>query len=725
MEEIDTNLIMSSKQYISCIVIKGRPILPPIMTPLVYNEMHHYKLLALETERKLQDRRAAIKKRHARLSAASAVIESKEDQEGSPTETAGKIDTGQVSFSNVIGSPSTRSADLQTAEGTQQVSGDRTSPGETFPERNTPGADLSTPPSVASTDLARYMNVVTDREDQSTVADLGNSMDSDSDSCRLETSESHSVAASGRSSLATVVPDEQQNLLEHSPIEDGPDAEEFVKKHFRRSSYTLEQPSSILVAHFQKLQQDAESASRPTDDMTTNRNESQLDRNNSAAMDDQTSREQHLQRYLNQMASFTVDGGQQELPSSRHDQMNGESIDADSPTSDLAVRSHSPTFEFEQLLLKQHQRFNQLREELEESHRQQLSRLRLFDASLSAVRSPPPNDTSEILAVERQTTELSIRTSLPGSETEVFSTRFPVAHQSLPNSSRPGPDLPAETAFKSPNRSRAIKVPPVQFPFRFKAVERCKRGRRDVMPPAQALDAEMKPKFDRLSAAVKGYLTRRLMRTEKVQAVIKTIQDTLEFACQLHSETPLKEGRVTPQDATLHQRLIAQLSSACYEFHDIFFKLTSKEKMMIISQDRTLQQEKLTKNGLADKWIPKAKQKPRLSSATLKAMERKRYRMNASRQSSKPPSPYFARGRSPRDDTSREVYQQLSTDAIRPRTTSPRMQFRDVSQKVDQSEPPARHRVRRSLYGQQPIVKAKSKACAVGRLRPSGARSAR
>lgn len=39
----------------------------------------------------------------------------------------------------------------------------------------------------------------------------------------------------------------------------------------------------------------------------------------------------------------------------------------------------------------------------------------------------------------------------------------------------------------------------------------------------QAYSPQMQPKFERVSAAVKGYLTRRLLKTQKVQDVIKTI----------------------------------------------------------------------------------------------------------------------------------------------------------------------------------------------------------
>lgn len=52
-------------------------------------------------------------------------------------------------------------------------------------------------------------------------------------------------------------------------------------------------------------------------------------------------------------------------------------------------------------------------------------------------------------------------------------------------------------------------------------------------------DPEMQAKFNRVSAAVKGYLTRRLMKTERVQNIIQTIKDTLICALKFHQETLL------------------------------------------------------------------------------------------------------------------------------------------------------------------------------------------
>ncbi|CAG9841154.1 unnamed protein product [Diabrotica balteata] len=84
-----------------------------------------------------------------------------------------------------------------------------------------------------------------------------------------------------------------------------------------------------------------------------------------------------------------------------------------------------------------------------------------------------------------------------------------------------------------------------------------------------------------ICAYVKGYLTRRLLHTSRVQSKIDTIRDAVICALQLHEVEHFDEA-----DAELHRRLINQVSSACYEIHDIFFNLPISEKMAIIATDR-------------------------------------------------------------------------------------------------------------------------------------------
>ncbi|XP_057662145.1 uncharacterized protein DDB_G0280205 [Diorhabda carinulata] len=90
-----------------------------------------------------------------------------------------------------------------------------------------------------------------------------------------------------------------------------------------------------------------------------------------------------------------------------------------------------------------------------------------------------------------------------------------------------------------------------------------------------------------ICAHVKGYLTRRLLKTLRVQSLIDTIRDALICALELHKAEHIDEA-----DVELHRRLINQVSAACYAFHDIFFSISIPEQMAIISADRKRLREK-------------------------------------------------------------------------------------------------------------------------------------
>jgi centrosomal protein CEP110 len=60
-----------------------------------------------------------------------------------------------------------------------------------------------------------------------------------------------------------------------------------------------------------------------------------------------------------------------------------------------------------------------------------------------------------------------------------------------------------------------------------------------------------------INAGVRGYLTRRLLRTEKAQMLKKTILDSLKTALLMHRE--LKKQQPTESDLELHRRIINQV----------------------------------------------------------------------------------------------------------------------------------------------------------------------
>ncbi|XP_059618664.1 uncharacterized protein LOC132263101 [Phlebotomus argentipes] len=87
-----------------------------------------------------------------------------------------------------------------------------------------------------------------------------------------------------------------------------------------------------------------------------------------------------------------------------------------------------------------------------------------------------------------------------------------------------------------------------------------------------------------INAHVRGYLVRRLLRTEPVQQIIQTFHDTCVFLSQLHRDSQNKNSN--PTDIELKRRLLQQLRSSLGSLHGVFFQMPVKERMDIIAKDR-------------------------------------------------------------------------------------------------------------------------------------------
>nr|XP_056722321.1 centriolar coiled-coil protein of 110 kDa [Euleptes europaea] len=145
---------------------------------------------------------------------------------------------------------------------------------------------------------------------------------------------------------------------------------------------------------------------------------------------------------------------------------------------------------------------------------------------------------------------------------------------------------------------------------------------RSKMRWSQVYSPEMKRKLNKISALVKGFLTRRLLQTEKLKHLRQTVKDTREFIRNFQSEAPLKRGTVSAQDASLQERVAAQLRAALYDIHDIFFKVEVSERMNILRHDREVRKEKMLRQ--LDK-AKTPKDRASLSTATQKSLDRKKY----------------------------------------------------------------------------------------------------
>ncbi|XP_009897458.2 centriolar coiled-coil protein of 110 kDa [Dryobates pubescens] len=138
----------------------------------------------------------------------------------------------------------------------------------------------------------------------------------------------------------------------------------------------------------------------------------------------------------------------------------------------------------------------------------------------------------------------------------------------------------------------------------------------------QYFSPEIQVKFDKITAVAKGFLTRRLLQTEKLKHLKQTVKDTMEFIKNFQSEAPLKRGSVSAQDASLHERVMAQLRAALYDIHDIFFMMEASERMNILRHDREVRKEKMLRQ--MDK-VKSPRERVTLSTATQKSLDRKKY----------------------------------------------------------------------------------------------------
>ncbi|XP_068671899.1 uncharacterized protein [Montipora foliosa] len=134
-------------------------------------------------------------------------------------------------------------------------------------------------------------------------------------------------------------------------------------------------------------------------------------------------------------------------------------------------------------------------------------------------------------------------------------------------------------------------------------------------------------KFAKLSALAKGFLTRLLMKTDKVQGLVKTVKDTRDVL-----EDMSRDDSQTVQERVLKESVESHLKVARASLHDIFFKIPTKEKMSYITHSRSLarakQAKRVTKSSAGHS---------RLSAVTLKSIQRRQEGLETSvRQSENP-----------------------------------------------------------------------------------------
>ncbi|XP_050980492.1 uncharacterized protein LOC127174207 isoform X1 [Labeo rohita] len=126
----------------------------------------------------------------------------------------------------------------------------------------------------------------------------------------------------------------------------------------------------------------------------------------------------------------------------------------------------------------------------------------------------------------------------------------------------------------------------------------------------------------RLTAVARGFLTRRLLQTDKITHLRKTIQDSRDFIRSFQTDSQLKRVSVSHQDLSLYQRVTALLRSALHDVHQIFIVWPVRDRLTLLQHDREIRRERTLRD--MDKDSPGNTRI--LSSATQKTLDRKTQR---------------------------------------------------------------------------------------------------
>ncbi|CAN9505254.1 unnamed protein product [Ophioblennius macclurei] len=172
--------------------------------------------------------------------------------------------------------------------------------------------------------------------------------------------------------------------------------------------------------------------------------------------------------------------------------------------------------------------------------------------------------------------------------------------------------------FSNPMTS-TVTSPSVQPPVYLWGATRAAnkpRGRQSVV-----LTAEQQKAFCRIGAIVRGFLTRRLLKTEKLKHLRQTIVDTQEFISSFKTETLQKRSIYSAQDLSLQERVRAQLRAALYDIHDVFFEMPLVDRLALLQQDRELRTERKLRDMEKNKCH---KERVILSTATQRSLDRKK-----------------------------------------------------------------------------------------------------
>ncbi|KAL5018739.1 hypothetical protein ScPMuIL_004461 [Solemya velum] len=497
-----------------------------------------------------------------------------------------------------------------------------------------------------------------------------------------------------------------------------------IRKHVRKGSYTLDRPSPTLLRSVTQCPLDknnsseemfgdnadtdiGSSASKPVPaglDMECEEEEEEFKMSQKVrdVYAEKEGKAAHIQKYLSQIHNQTHSPQPSPSEPTHHsNKANKLSLPKLSDISDVGAVIQSFTESLstmnhlseEQLVHFQAEQFEVLRASLIEQQKQQLetlfvqqrkeqlhlqSEIEVYHKHLKdqevLMKSSSETMNSSKVSTSKQNNLSGDPTSSQQSNNQF--TYVPSPSLDLHPKDRHGgshfgtPDQP--NLFEHSPHQRKSHRPVVRSPI--KGVSHARKSV-TVFVPGRAYDDDMQMKFERVSACVKGYLTRRLMETEKVQSIKQTIRDTREFASNFQSETPLKQGNFTQQDLNLLERIIAQLQAALMDIHEIFFVISVSERMGMIQHSRQLLYDKQYRIKQQRRSLGSSSQR-RISTATQKAIDRKKRAQEAEltvfgdiRPSSAPPATSSPRAIGNSKDLSgplRRHFQFLLSRALRP-----------------------------------------------------------
>lgn len=183
--------------------------------------------------------------------------------------------------------------------------------------------------------------------------------------------------------------------------------------------------------------------------------------------------------------------------------------------------------------------------------------------------------------------QIKLASSAAGMQTSKVSRKLTYKERSPERSIRKGNINSDTSGNKSSHLKRSTSPVVPALPMYLRPESRILPANFQV-PEEVFTDERLRAGFCRFSAVIKGYLTRRLLRTDRVQRIIGSMRDTMTIALQLHREAnqskisldvsnsgTAKPKRVSINDVELHRRLLQQLFQDSQEFHNMFFKVTN------------------------------------------------------------------------------------------------------------------------------------------------------